>query len=414
MKKIILFLVFCFAVFWPREAFLAGISVAGGGEKTVGQTFTVSIVASGASFDSFQGTLNVSGSLEVISVTPGSATWLPGREPKVGDQFVGITKETSSLTIATLKLRAKSEGTGKVEVTGVKLARAGSLVGESAGAATFTIKRPPELPSAVTVNSTTHPDPNQSYEATTVVLTWTRGKGVIGFSYLLDQNAGTTPPAKATSNETSVTYSNLQPGTYYFHIRAQGQDGFGPATHFKISIKPPEPKEDPNLAAPSQIKISKADDFENDVKEGLVKGIIISGKSEKGFEIIALLNPLPPAYVGKTLSAVAGEDGSFQIKISEKIPSGFYKLILYGKKDLTLTKKSEEIRFEISQKEGGEIAIISDTDAFSPTPAATPASSPTPSQASFEKLSENLSFASLAVALLTQVGAFIALRFLKP
>jgi hypothetical protein len=414
MKKIILILAFFITVFWPKGAFLAGISVSGGGEKTVGQTFTVSIVASGANFDSFQGTLSVSGPLEVLAVTPGSATWLPGREPKVGGQFVGITKETSSLTIATLKLKAKSEGTAKVEVTGVKLARAGSLVGESGGAATFTIKKPPELPSAVVVTSPTHPDPNQSYEATTVVLNWTRGKGVIGFAYLLDQNANTTPAAKTTSNETSVTYSNLQPGTYYFHIRAQNQDGFGPTTHFKISIKPPEPKEDPNLTAPSQIKISKAEDFENDVKEGLVKGIIISGKGEKGFEIIALLSPLPPAYAGKTLSAFAADDGTFQIKINEKIPSGFYKLILYGKKDLTLTKKSEEIRFEISQKEGGSINLLTDADAAASSPTPTPLPSITPSQVSFEKLTENISFVSLAIAFLSQVGVFIVLRFFKP
>jgi len=70
-----------------------GIFATGGGTKTAGQTFTITVAASGATFDSLQGSISISGPVDVVSFTAGSATWLPGKTPSNGGQFVGIVTE---------------------------------------------------------------------------------------------------------------------------------------------------------------------------------------------------------------------------------------------------------------------------------------------------------------------------------
>ncbi len=63
-------------------AFAAGgIYASGGGTKTIGQTFTITVAASGAEFDSLQGKIAVSGPVDIVSFSAGSATWLPGKTP---------------------------------------------------------------------------------------------------------------------------------------------------------------------------------------------------------------------------------------------------------------------------------------------------------------------------------------------
>src|SRR6185369_3101743 len=88
----------------PLKVFAAGsITPSGGGSYAVGATFTITVRASGATFDSLQGKIAVSGPVSIVSFSPGSATWLPGKSPENNNQFVGITSATSSLTVATIK-----------------------------------------------------------------------------------------------------------------------------------------------------------------------------------------------------------------------------------------------------------------------------------------------------------------------
>ena len=257
--EIIMALMFAASMLPADTRAAGGIFASGGGKKQTGQTFTISVAASGADFDSLQGTISVDGPVDIVSFSAGGATWLPGKAPGNGSQFVGICSPASSLTVATIKLKAKAVGSGSVSVSGVKLARNGVVTGTGSGGASFTIERAPDLPDAITITSTTHSDPNQAYDSTTIALAWNKEKGIDGFSYLLDQTESTVPAAKTTDSNTSVTYENKAVGTYWFHVRAHNGDGWGNTTNFKVNIKEPDAKIDTALLKPSGIEIKESD-----------------------------------------------------------------------------------------------------------------------------------------------------------
>lgn len=369
MKKIISFLlaISFLAIALPRPTMAAGgIYASGGGTKTVGQTFTITVTASGADFDSLQGTVSVSGPVDIVSFSGGGATWLPGKSPDNGKEFVGICSPTSSLSVITIKLKGKSTGNGTVSVAGVKVARNGVVTGTGAGSANFTIERALVPPGTIVVTSSTHPDQNTPYEATTVSLAWEKPVSVTGYSYIFDTVAGTTPPTKAVSTTTSVSYENQAIGTYYFHIRGQNGDGWGPTTHFKVTIKEPDAKINNVLKKPSGIAVKKANSFVNNPTDGTVAGIIISGKTEAGYTAIIKLTPTPTLPEGKTFSAKADSTGNFELLISFPIPAGLYRLTVQGQLEKVLTPLSDEIKFEISQAKGGNVNILTDTDKLAP------------------------------------------------
>jgi hypothetical protein len=347
----------------PVFAGSGGISAAGGGTKTVGQNFTVTVTASGDEFDSLQGTVSVSGPVSIVSFSPGSVTWLPGKTPSNGAQFVGITSATKSVVVARVTLKGTQTGSGSVSVSGVKLARNGSIVGTSGTGTSFTINRALSLPGGLTVASTTHPDPNTSYENTTIDLSWNKPDGVTEFSYYMDDKPETVPAAQKTSAETSTQYASQPIGTYFFHIRAKNNDGWGNTTHFKITIKEPDAKIDPSLAAPTISKVDKGESFSTDINEGNVAGLIITGQGLPGYTINLTLSPTITLPEGATLSASIGEDGQWKVAIDSPIHAGFYRLVAQGQKEKILTPLSEPKRFELSVAKGGDVRFISDKDA---------------------------------------------------
>ena len=363
MRKVIsIMLISALALLWlPTKSLAAGgIYASGGGSKTVGESFTVTVSASGATFNALEGTISVSGPVSVISFSAGSATWTS--IPANGTHFVGmIIPATDSLRVATIKLKATGVGSGAVSISSVRLANAGSEVGSGAGSASFSIAKAPQL-ATVTVTSTSHPDPNQAYDLTKIDLAWNKPAGVTTFSYLLDDKADTTPAAKATNANTSISYDNQTIGAHYFHIRAQNADGWGGTTHFKITIKEPDAKVDETLSAPSDIKIEKADNFANNIRDGLVTGVIISGKTEVGFTAKLTLTPAPALPEGKKYETLVDEKGEFSLQTDWPIPAGRYTMIVQGQKEKVLTPATDPIIFEISQAKGGAINILTDDD----------------------------------------------------
>lgn len=388
MKKLALLLfasLIALTIFTPAKA-AGGIFSSGGGSHVEGETFTVSVRASGATFNAFQGTISISGPVTVVSFGAGSATWV--RQPSNGGQFVGmVTSSTSSLAIASIRLKGTRAGSGSVSVSGVSLANNGSAVGSGAGGTSFTITRAPVVPGAVTVTSTSHPDQNTFYDATTIALNWDKASGVTGFSYLLDQVAGTTLGNKVDSANTTVSYENQKIGTYYFHIKAQNGDGWGPVTHFKINIKEPDAKVKDGLTKPTNIKILKDKKFSNNIKDGTVSGIIITGKiptkaamekalaattaidasaiessTKELYTANVLLSPEQLVPEGKKLSVTPDKTGSFRLLIDWPIKAGSYRLSVQGQRDKLLTPASDIKYFEIQQKNGGKIVGLSNKD----------------------------------------------------
>ena len=368
MKKLIVssLVAFLILMFLPVKTSAAGgIYATGSGTKTVGQSFTVNVVASGATFNALEGTIAVGGSLSVVSFSAGGATWITA--PANGVHFKGmVAGGTDSLTVASIKLKATAVGSGSVSVSSVRLANGGADVGSGASGASFTIQKAADLPGAVKVTSSSHPDPNTPYEATTIVLSWIKDSGVDAFSYLLDQAEATTPAAKTTDANTSVTYADKAVGTYYFHIRAHKADGWGTTAHFKINIKEPDAKIDATLTKPSDIKIERDANAKNNIDDGTLTGIVISGKTEPGFTANITFDPAPTLPEGKTLTAVADVQGQFRLLIDFPLKAGFYKLTIQGQKEKVLTPISDLLKFEISLKDGGVINMITSDDINQP------------------------------------------------
>ncbi len=350
-------------LYLPGIALAAGISPSGGGKVVVGQTFTVTVRASGAEFDSLQGTISVSGPVSIVSFSAGSATWLPGKSPANNNQFVGIVSPTSSLTIATIKLKATKEGSGAVSVSSVRLARSGNEVGSSGGSTSFTVGRAPTPPGGITITSSTHPDQNQPYEATTVALSWDKPSGVDGFSTVFDDTADTTPGANITTSATSTEIKDAAVGTHYFHIRGHNGDGWGPVTHYKVTIKEPDAKIDPTLSAPTITGIEKTADFTNDITAGTVQGFVIKGAGGlTDFSIKLAITPADHLPAELTLISTPNADGSWSYLIDKPISAGFYTLTAQSQKDKVLSPISTTVYFETSVANGGQVKIITEDD----------------------------------------------------
>jgi hypothetical protein len=401
VKKILATLcVLGLAVFvMPKTALAAGISVSGGGTKYVGDNATVTITASGTTFNAFSGSIAVSGAAKIVSCSPGDALWV--QKPTGAGSFAGaLTNATSSFRIATCTVKGSTTGTGKLTVSGVKLANTGAIVGSDGGSASFTFERKPTPPGTITVTSTSHPDPNTAYEDTTIVLSWDKPTGVTGFAYLIDDQAETTPPSTTTSAETTISYTDKAIGTHYFHIKAINGDGWGPVTHFKIQIKEPDPKIKEDLAKPTVAEIKKAGSYAQNPIEGTISGLVISGTTLPNYMANIKLEPLPKIPDNKIMSAKADESGHFEFVLDFPITAGFYKLTIQGQDNKTLTPLSDPVPFELSLAKGGTITMLTEADTNPPV-------IPTP------KWYERLNWMNVAIVLIILLLASVIANFIQ-
>jgi len=143
MKRTVtkLFLVALTIFALPSITHAAGISVSGGSLKYPGNTSSVSITASGTTFNAFQGTISASGSVQVTSCSAGSALWVT--QPTGTGGFVGaLTSSASSFRIATCYIKATGTGSGSVSVSSVQLANNGPIVATGGDAPYFAAALP--------------------------------------------------------------------------------------------------------------------------------------------------------------------------------------------------------------------------------------------------------------------------------
>lgn len=95
-------------------------------------------------------------------------------------------------------------------------------------------------PPVLGLASSSHENEASWYSNTTVTLGWSSsdaGSGVMGYSYVLDTNASTTPDTVQDSTWSSLTYSSLADGAHYFHVRVCDSAGnWGPVAHRMIRV----------------------------------------------------------------------------------------------------------------------------------------------------------------------------------
>ncbi len=366
MKKIVsIFTALLFlASFWlvPSSALAAGASPSGGGSYTVGTTFTVNIVASGATFNTFLGDITISGPV-TATITKGNYSSDPSDTLGSGGKHFdgGITSATTSFTIAKISLKGTAVGSGTVTVKNVNLIN-NVVVATGGGSTNFTITRAPTVPGTVAVSSSTNPDQTQAYGVTTAQFAWTAPtNGATGYSTVFDQAADTTPPSTANTTALTASYDNINLGTYYFHIKAQNGDGWGPVTHYKININR---STDSTLAAPKITAVTKGSDFVNDVVAGTVKGFAISGTSVNltGYTVALSITPAAGIPTEQALTTPINADGTWSVVFDQPIPVGFYKVTAAATLDKVTTPSSDSISFELSVANGGNAKIISNDD----------------------------------------------------
>jgi hypothetical protein len=166
----------------------------------------------------------------------------------------GAPNGTSSTSVITITFRGKAAGAASVTLGSASvLANDGLgtnvLTGSGSGSYTITEPAPPPpekpLPLAPVISSTTHPDQNLWYTSADPSFSWSLQSGVTAFSYSLDDQERKTPDTVSEGSANSKNFTAVGDGTWYFHVRAQNENGWGPAAHFRIRIynAPPLPFE---------------------------------------------------------------------------------------------------------------------------------------------------------------------------
>ncbi|MDD5039662.1 MAG: carboxypeptidase regulatory-like domain-containing protein [Patescibacteria group bacterium] len=270
--SIALWIVAC-CVLFPAAAHAATLYLApSSASPTVGGSFNVSVGVNtaGVAINSAQATVTYPNDiLEVTAISQAGVFSLWPVTPSYSNASGTITfaggvpnpgYTGSGGGIITITFHALVAGTANVTIGSASvLANDGLgtnvLTGSAGG--TYTVSEPGEpppppppppeeekhLPVAPTITSPTHPEQALWYAVADSTFEWTQQSGVTGFSYAFDDQASTTPDTIRDTTGRSSSYTETGDGTWYFHVRAENEDGWGPAGHYKVQIDRTPPLE---------------------------------------------------------------------------------------------------------------------------------------------------------------------------
>ncbi|MDB5266281.1 MAG: hypothetical protein JWN89_96 [Parcubacteria group bacterium] len=91
-------------------------------------------------------------------------------------------------------------------------------------------------PGSIVITSSTHPDPSKWYNISDASLAWKLPAGATGVRYAFDHNARTIPSVDVPGLISSKTFSNLEDGVWYMHVRIKNDKGWGAVAHFRVAI----------------------------------------------------------------------------------------------------------------------------------------------------------------------------------
>lgn len=282
-----LFLILCFSVsfgvFLLKTASAATISVSpSSGTFTIESTINVLVYldTEGESINAFDLVLRFpSDKLQIISPSTGPSivgVWtgnprydnVRGTIELRGGIPGGIT--TSNGLIASFLFRAKSVGTAtiKPETQSKVLLNDGLAtdVLRDFKSAVLDLRLPP--PQGPIVASETHPDELKWYPSDDVILRWSPGVEVEGYSYVLNQDPIIIPDNTSEGLGNSVAYQNVQNGRNYFHIKSLSKGAWGGVTHFSVKIDGEPPAEFPINIIPSNKTVQRRPAIEFSTTDG--------------------------------------------------------------------------------------------------------------------------------------------------
>ncbi len=160
---------------------------------------------------------------------------------------------TSAGLVSTITFRAISPG----ETTVLFLPSSKVLLNDSEGTNILSsmsrgvynlIIAPPEGPK---VFSPTHPDVNKWYKNNNPTFSWEKEEGVTDFSYSFDQDSTGVPDNNSEGSHTSVSFSSMEDGIWYFHVKSKKSEVWGGVSHYLVRIDTTPPASFPLTVRPS-------------------------------------------------------------------------------------------------------------------------------------------------------------------
>lgn len=163
---------------------------------------------------------------------------------------------TDSCLLLTVTFRAKEIGTASLRFDTVRSkvlladGKGTDVLGQTRGGVYELVLPPPAGPEII---SSTHPDPIKWYNNDNVNFQWLveEGKGIEGYSYVLDNNPITIPDDILDGKENYINYANLADGIWYFHLKAKRNGFWGGVSHYAVKIDTTPPAQFPIKVSPS-------------------------------------------------------------------------------------------------------------------------------------------------------------------
>jgi len=240
------------------------------GSYTVGQSFSVGIyvTSSDQPMNAVSGILSYpTDKLQVNSVSKsGSIIGLWAQEPSYSNSagtatFEGIILnpgwQGSSGRVLTVTFTAKTAGTANIRFTSSSVLAndgLGTAILQSIGTGSYGIdvktdtppptgETPPVTagtPPSPDVRSSTHPDQDKWYAKSSADFNWDI-TGMDAVRLLVGDKPQATPIVDYVPAISSKTITELEDGTWYFHVRLRNKQGWGGITHFRFNIDTTKP-----------------------------------------------------------------------------------------------------------------------------------------------------------------------------
>jgi len=107
----------------------------------------------------------------------------------------------------------------------------------------------PSPPKGPRIFSESHPDQNRWYKNNSPVFNWEKIEGAVGYSFSLDDDPFGEPDNAVDTKSTLVSFSEVEDGVQYFHLKAKKEQIWGGTSHFRVMIdNTPPPTFEPYLA----------------------------------------------------------------------------------------------------------------------------------------------------------------------
>ena len=208
----------------------------------------------------------------------------------------GIT--ASNALVSTVTFRVKSVGSAIVKfLDGSKVLLNDGLgtdaLSETEGGI-YQLKLPP--PAGPALASETNPDQSQWYQNRTVSFSFASDTDVQGYSYVLSDDPATIPDDVNLGTQNSVTYTDLENGIHFFHIKSLRDGVWGGTTHYSVKI---------DSSPPADFKIDISPSSHTSNKEPVIQFATtdaLSGIDHYEMKIIPLSESNPAALFSETVS----------------------------------------------------------------------------------------------------------------